>query len=59
MMQKSTRELNTGWSMKQADDISDECWLPVKRVPSQVHIDLIANEKYALLTGRYLKYFGC
>ncbi|OQE16595.1 hypothetical protein PENFLA_c027G02379 [Penicillium flavigenum] len=45
MMQKSTQELKTGWSMKQADDISDECWLPVKKVPSQVHIDLIANKK--------------
>ncbi|KAJ5420378.1 hypothetical protein N7465_002897 [Penicillium sp. CMV-2018d] len=44
-MQKSTRGLKTGWSMKQAGDISNECWIPVENVPSQVHIDLIANKK--------------
>ncbi|CAI7641206.1 unnamed protein product [Penicillium crustosum] len=43
-MQKSTRELKTGWSMKQAGDIPNECWIPVEKVPSQVHIDLIANK---------------
>lgn len=44
-MQKSTRELKTGWSMKQAGDNTNECWIPVEKVPSQVHIDLIANKK--------------
>lgn len=45
IMQKSMRELKTGWSLKQAGDVSNECWIPVKKVPSQVHIDLIANKK--------------
>ncbi|KAM5350922.1 hypothetical protein ACJ41O_003645 [Fusarium nematophilum] len=41
-MQRSVQELRTGWSFKQLDD---ETWLPVKTVPSQVHIDLLDNKK--------------
>ncbi|KAI5462797.1 glycoside hydrolase superfamily [Mariannaea sp. PMI_226] len=44
-MQFSTQELKTGWSMCQREDQSQGPWLPVKQVPSQVHIDLLANEK--------------
>ncbi|TQS32467.1 hypothetical protein Golomagni_07214, partial [Golovinomyces magnicellulatus] len=36
--------LNSGWSFKQQDWPSDE-WLPVANVPSQVHMDLLANKK--------------
>ncbi|KAH7121379.1 glycoside hydrolase superfamily [Dactylonectria macrodidyma] len=43
-MHQST-ELRTGWSMKQCDDQSEVSWLPVKQVPSQIHIDLLANER--------------
>ncbi|UPK96772.1 hypothetical protein LCI18_007707 [Fusarium solani-melongenae] len=43
-MERSTRELTTGWSLKQRDDQSDEPWLPVAQVPSQAHIDLLANK---------------
>ncbi|KAH6988921.1 glycoside hydrolase superfamily [Ilyonectria sp. MPI-CAGE-AT-0026] len=43
-MQKST-ELKTGWSMRQCDDQSESTWFPVKQVPSEVHIDLLANKQ--------------
>ncbi|KAH7230695.1 glycoside hydrolase superfamily [Fusarium solani] len=43
-MERSTWELTTGWSLKQRDDQSEEPWLPVAQVPSQVHIDLLANK---------------
>ncbi|RSM05103.1 hypothetical protein CDV31_009737 [Fusarium ambrosium] len=43
-MQRSTQELTTGWSLKQRDDQSEDPWLPVAQVPSQVHIDLLANK---------------
>ncbi|KAH6867852.1 glycoside hydrolase superfamily [Thelonectria olida] len=44
-MQLSTQELKTGWSMRRREDQSQDPWLPVQQVPSQVHIDLLANEK--------------
>ncbi|KAF9889473.1 hypothetical protein FE257_007376 [Aspergillus nanangensis] len=44
-MHKTSQQLTTGWSMRQADDLSQDSWLPVKTVPSQVHVDLLANEK--------------
>lgn len=45
-MELSTRELTTGWSLKQRDDQCEEHWLPVAQVPSQVHIDLLANNMF-------------
>ncbi|KAK5107531.1 hypothetical protein LTR62_001061 [Meristemomyces frigidus] len=36
------QELDTGWQFKQADT---EEWLPVARVPTNVHLDLIDNKK--------------
>jgi beta-mannosidase len=41
--------LSTGWSFRDADDQSSNAWLPVPVVPSVVHQDLQANNKYALL----------
>lgn len=38
-------QLATGWSLKNKD-ASDDSWMPVAKVPSQVHVDLIANKKY-------------
>lgn len=35
-------ELRTGWEFKQTDT---EDWLPVKRVPTNVHLDLMDNKK--------------
>ncbi|GAB1218543.1 hypothetical protein ATERTT37_007802 [Aspergillus terreus] len=44
-MQKLTQELSTGWVMKEHGGSTISSWLPVKKVPSQVHIDLLANKK--------------
>ncbi|KAK2038792.1 family 2 glycosyl hydrolase [Colletotrichum somersetense] len=38
-------ELSSGWTFRQQDDASESPWLPVPKVPSQVHIDLLANNK--------------
>ncbi|KAJ0306733.1 hypothetical protein COL516b_004527 [Colletotrichum fioriniae] len=38
-------ELSQGWTFKQQDDTSEEAWLPVPSIPSQVHVDLLANKK--------------
>jgi beta-mannosidase len=45
-MQRSRVNLRTGWSMRDADDNAPEAWLPVEKVPSSVHVDLLANNKY-------------
>lgn len=46
-MSHSRTELSTGWSLKQHDhEDVPENWLPVASVPSQVHVDLLANNKY-------------
>lgn len=37
-------QMSSGWSFKQQDWSEDE-WLPVANVPSQVHMDLLANRK--------------
>ena len=38
-------ELSKGWFFRQTDDEHGD-WLPVKKVPSTVHQDLIDNNKY-------------
>lgn len=43
-MEHSRVILRSGWSMK---EVESEEWLPVKKVPSQVHVDLLANNMYA------------
>jgi hypothetical protein len=40
----SAIELSKGWTFRQSDDKDGE-WLPVKRVPSTVHQDLIDNKR--------------
>lgn len=37
------KELGSHWEFKQVDT---EEWLPVKRVPTNVHLDLMDNDKY-------------
>lgn len=37
-----TEDLVEGWEFKQSD--TDD-WMPVKRVPTNVHLDLMANDK--------------
>lgn len=39
----SSRELSKGWKFKQTDGSED--WLPVKKVPSTVHQDLVDNDR--------------
>lgn len=36
------KDLAKGWEFKQTDT---EEWMPVKHVPTNVHLDLLANEK--------------
>jgi beta-mannosidase len=38
-------DLSEGWSFKQTDDVGENSWSPVKKVPSTVHQDLIDNKK--------------
>lgn len=38
-------DLTSGWSFRQTDDPSEDAWLPVARVPTNVHLDLIDHEK--------------
>lgn len=45
-MSTTTQELSADWWFKQADESSDEEWLPVSKVPTVVHVDLQENGKY-------------
>lgn len=38
-------DLTDGWMFKQTDAQNDNAWLPVKRVPTNVHLDLMENGK--------------
>lgn len=38
-------DLSLGWSFKQTDDIGENAWGPVKKIPSTVHQDLMDNQK--------------
>jgi hypothetical protein len=46
-----TRDLSRNWSFKQADDTAKDAWLPVKRIPSTVHQDLVDNKRCVLWLG--------
>ena len=48
--------LSEGWAFKQADDTTKDVWMPVKKVPTNVHLDLMDNGKY-VVTFRMLD--GC
>lgn len=52
----SVHHLTDGWSFKQADDVEDNTWLPVKRVPTNIHLDLIDNGKYVITWGGIWNY---
>ncbi|KAF6816764.1 Beta-mannosidase B 1 [Colletotrichum musicola] len=43
-MHRTRQQLADGWSFKQLDQSSEQ-WLPVQKVPSQIHLDLLANNK--------------
>jgi hypothetical protein len=42
--------LVNGWSFKQTDDVGENSWSPVSKVPSTVHQDLIDNKKCVQLS---------
>jgi hypothetical protein len=42
----SSVTLTEGWQFKQTDDAAEDAWLSVKRVPTNVHLDLIEHGKY-------------
>jgi len=42
----TSQDLSTGWEFKMTN--SEEAWLPVSKVPSVVHLDLMDNKKYFL-----------
>ncbi|PTB64284.1 glycoside hydrolase family 2 protein [Trichoderma citrinoviride] len=43
-MARQSTQLNQGWTFRQHQGPSTE-WLPVEKVPTQVHVDLLANKK--------------
>lgn len=51
----TVHSLTDGWSFKQADEDGKDAWMPVKRVPTNVHLDLIDNGKYVYHVGEYLE----
>lgn len=44
-MAPTRQQLSHGWTFQQQGWASHE-WLPVAQVPTQVHVDLLANKKY-------------
>lgn len=43
-MSHTRLELSDGWSFKQSDSSSDG-WLSVKKMPTQIHMDLLNHKK--------------
>ncbi|EFQ92681.1 hypothetical protein P3342_006437 [Pyrenophora teres f. teres] len=41
----SCHRLSEGWSFKEADNATEDAWMPVKKVPTNVHLDLIEAGK--------------
>jgi hypothetical protein len=39
-------DLVTGWKLKRTDE-GDDTWLPVEKVPTVVHLDLLSNKRHA------------
>ncbi|GJN77300.1 hypothetical protein PLIIFM63780_000790 [Purpureocillium lilacinum] len=60
-MAHSRTQISSGWTFKQQDWPSEE-WLPVSQVPSQIHMDLLANKKipdpYVDLNERAVQWVG-
>jgi beta-mannosidase len=38
--------LTEGWQFRQTDDTAEDAWMSVKRVPTNVHLDLMEHGKY-------------
>jgi beta-mannosidase len=41
----SSVTLTEGWQFKQTEDTSENAWLSVKKVPTNVHLDLMEHGK--------------
>lgn len=55
----TVHNLTEGWTLKQADNTGGDAWMPVKKVPTNVHLDLIDNGKYVITWGSFWKYIQC
>jgi beta-mannosidase len=44
----SSEVLSSGWEFKLTEETQPDSWLPVAKVPTTVHIDLLDNKKYDL-----------
>jgi hypothetical protein len=42
----SSITLTEGWQFKQTDNVAEDAWLSVERVPTNIHLDLIEHGKY-------------
>lgn len=51
--------LTEGWTFKQADGDGEDAWMPVRRVPTNVHLDLIDNGKYVITWGVFGNIIQC
>lgn len=45
----ASEALSTGWEFKLTEETTSESWLPVAKVPTTVHLDLLDNKKYDLI----------
>lgn len=45
----ASEALSTGWEFKLTEETTPESWLPVAKVPTTVHLDLLDNKKYDLI----------
>jgi beta-mannosidase len=43
----SSVTLTEGWQFRQTDNTAEDAWMSVKRVPTNVHLDLMEHGKYA------------
>lgn len=44
----TSQELSRGWEFKMTEDVSPEAWLTVAKIPTVVHMDLMANKMYSI-----------
>lgn len=49
-----TYDLATGWRFRRTDE-GDDAWMPVEKVPSVVHLDLINNKKYVIYASHNMR----
>jgi beta-mannosidase len=45
----ASEALSTGWEFKLTEETTLDSWLPVAKVPTTVHLDLLDNKKYDLI----------